>query len=465
MKRRLLALTPGETHEGGKPPYTGNTGGKNGSPAGCTAGTPFTVTALACDYWWNINTSFNPNVNLTDNDPNAAYPAPQPLVNGTTTFTQFFVTRNDTGWSVSVNGLGYVGYDTPNLVVAPNIATKLLALLPGQSEAWGTYASTQPGRSGMPADMAAGTPVQITLRSCDDYYNFQSVDNSLISIAATDPNMSIPANRNLSNGVTFYTIIPVTAGTQTITVSDMQAPFMASNRSDVYHVNTGPVSRLQVLVPGETSLPGSASGKQGTVAVQTAGIPFNVTVNATDLFWNIKLDHNDAVGARLDTTDPWDINPSTQPLTNGTTIFAVTLVTRGAAHKLYAVDAGAYALEKDTSSIITVIPKIDQLAELKLQLVVPGETAVEGKWNNGVNPVPYGKSGLPSVETAGVNFTVTVNMVDKFWNVINSGVAMQYVQLMNVNKCDPFAVYPGSTSLTNRYHHVHGATADQRLWR
>jgi len=49
----------------------------------------------------------------------------------------------------------------------------------------------------------------------------------------------------------------------------------------------GSLSRLQVLVPGETAAPGMSSGKTGTPSPQTAGIPFSVTVNACDDSWTV----------------------------------------------------------------------------------------------------------------------------------------------------------------------------------
>ena len=49
----------------------------------------------------------------------------------------------------------------------------------------------------------------------------------------------------------------------------------------------GPFSRLQVLLPGETAAPGTSSGKTGSPAAQTAGIPFYVTVRACDSSWEL----------------------------------------------------------------------------------------------------------------------------------------------------------------------------------
>jgi hypothetical protein len=51
--------------------------------------------------------------------------------------------------------------------------------------------------------------------------------------------------------------------------------------------SAGPYSRLQVLLPGESPAPGTPSGKTGTPRAQVVGVPFDITVRATDNTWNL----------------------------------------------------------------------------------------------------------------------------------------------------------------------------------
>src|SRR5262245_65732571 len=51
--------------------------------------------------------------------------------------------------------------------------------------------------------------------------------------------------------------------------------------------SAGPYSRLQVLLPGESPAPGTGSGKTGTPRAQVVGVPFDITVRATDNTWNL----------------------------------------------------------------------------------------------------------------------------------------------------------------------------------
>src|SRR5207247_5283605 len=61
-------------------------------------------------------------------------------------------------------------------------------------------------------------------------------------------------------------------------------------------VSPAAFAKLQLLMPGETAAPGSASGKTGTPTAYTAGTPSNVTVNAVDNFWNTVNTITDTVG-------------------------------------------------------------------------------------------------------------------------------------------------------------------------
>ena len=61
-------------------------------------------------------------------------------------------------------------------------------------------------------------------------------------------------------------------------------------------VSPAAFTQLQLLVPGETTAPGSASGKTGTPNAQFIGTGFEVTVNAVDAYWNLIDTVSDTVG-------------------------------------------------------------------------------------------------------------------------------------------------------------------------
>ncbi len=87
-----------------------------------------------------------------------------------------------------------------------------------------------------------------------------------------------------------------------------------------------PFEKLQVLMPGETAAPNTPSGKTGTPTPQTAGLPFNVTVNAVDAVWN-RVSSTDTIA--ITSSDSTAALPANAALVGGTATFSVTFLTTG----------------------------------------------------------------------------------------------------------------------------------------
>jgi hypothetical protein len=88
-------------------------------------------------------------------------------------------------------------------------------------------------------------------------------------------------------------------------------------------------TKLQVLMPGETAAPGTATGKTGTPDPQFAGAPVTVTVNAVDANWNLATSASDTI--RITSNDGLATLPADLPLLGGTATFQVTFNTVGSA--------------------------------------------------------------------------------------------------------------------------------------
>src|SRR5256886_5193509 len=190
------------------------------------------------------------------------------------------------------------------------------------------------------------------------------------------------------------------ATTATLTTTSLQGRMSIALRP--------PFTKLQLLVPGETAAPGTGSGKTGTPTAQTAGTAFTVTVNAVDANWYLVNTVTDTVG--ITSTDTNATLPGNAALASGTKTFSVTLMTSGT-KTLTATDITDGTKTANTSPSITV----NAGTFVKLQLLVPGETAAPGTSSGGP-----GKTGSPSARSAGSSFTVTVNAVDANWNVVTS---------------------------------------------
>jgi hypothetical protein len=112
-------------------------------------------------------------------------------------------------------------------------------------------------------------------------------------------------------------------------------------------------TQLQVLMPGETNAPGTATGKTGTPDAQTAGTSFNVTVNAVDATWHvIPLSANDNIA--ITTSDDTQATlPANATLVGGTKTFSLTFWT-GASYTVTATDTTDTTKKPDTGSSTTV---------------------------------------------------------------------------------------------------------------
>ncbi|HTO93630.1 MAG TPA: hypothetical protein VMM80_04640, partial [Bacteroidota bacterium] len=161
----------------------------------------------------------------------------------------------------------------------------------------------------------------------------------------------------------------VTTTTFTLTLSGDGGDTAMSATVNV-RPNTVPktLSRLQVLLPGERAAPGTTTGKTGTPSPQSAGTPFTVTVNGTDVNWDVVSTATDVI--HLSATDTRAVIPADGPLVSGTRSVSVTLNSTGTA-VLTASDVTTGAVTSASSPAITVGPG----ALAGLQLLLPGETA------------------------------------------------------------------------------------------
>ncbi len=320
----------------------------------------------------------------------------------------------------SVSGQKVVSVNT----TAP---TELRVLSPGVSRAPGVVG----GITGGPQTRTAGISFNATVDACDNYWNVVPSTSTTVKLTTTDQyatpaqiSKNLTDSSGLPQGTTVYAVTLVTRGNWSLTAQDMAGPLTQSTLANV-PVQSAAANRLLMLVPGEAGVYGKppytsqVGGKNTTVtAQQVAGVPFTVTVSACDYYWN-KVDTYAGNIAAV-TSDNFSIVPSTQVLTNGTTTFNITLVTSATSYVSASVYQGT-ALSSATSDGIYVGPT----TAAKLQLLVPGETACPGKANQPETNLfgtsqTWGKLNTPSQMTVGTSYYVTVNLVDRFYNVVST---------------------------------------------
>lgn len=125
----------------------------------------------------------------------------------------------------------------------------------------------------------------------------------------------------------------------------------------------GAFSSLQLLLPGEIAAPGSPTGKAGVPAVQVAGMPFTVVVNAVDSNYNLVTSASDSV--QFTGSDPGAALPPRAPLVSGSQTSNVTL-RAGRSQTITASDVSDPSKGASTSAPILVKAVVDPAVAVAL---------------------------------------------------------------------------------------------------
>jgi hypothetical protein len=207
--------------------------------------------------------------------------------------------------------------------VDPGPFSGLQVLLPGESPRGGT----SDGKEGTPTTQQAGTAFTLTVRAVDSFWNLVSGVGDSIALGSTDLAAGMPARTKLTGG---QALIPTTlyrTGPQRIWASDITTPAIRPDTSSAVIVTGGPFARVLVLAPGEFSLPGSPTGRGGAATDQSINYAFNVTVLATDNWWNPVGGVTHVV--RITSDDPLATLPPDQALVDGRAEMTVRLARGG----------------------------------------------------------------------------------------------------------------------------------------
>ncbi len=342
---RLQVLLPGETAA----PGTGS--GKSGSPRAQVAGVPFNVTVNACDNTWAAVTTVTNSIQITSSDASATLPGPAQLNAGTRTFT---VTMNAAG-SFNVQARDLTDNTIPNATSAL-AAVQVLASFTfdtisqkhkyaGQDDAT-TLTARDPN-----GNVVTGYTGPVGLREITSY------GDGRVTVGPAHTSDTVTLTNGVWNGnIRMYRAdeTSINRGNVNKYAYDLANP-AKNGTSDPFIVHPGSFSRVQIVVPGETPLPGSVSGKTGSPATQAVGTGFVVNVYATDAYWNLIAGVADNVRVVSNTDNAETVSPASGPLSNGTRQFTVTLNTVGA-QTLTVTDLTNGSITSMTSPSIQVIP-------------------------------------------------------------------------------------------------------------
>ncbi|HKW51119.1 MAG TPA: hypothetical protein VJQ53_05230, partial [Candidatus Eisenbacteria bacterium] len=335
---RLQVLLPGETAA------PGTVNGKTGTPKAQVVGIPFDITVRACDNTWTTVTTISNSIQITSSDASATLPSPAQLNSGTRTFT---VTMNSGG------NFNVLAHDQTDNTIPDGVSAQVLT----QVLASFTFENISQKHK------YAGVADATTLTARDPNGNVvtgYSGPAGLKELTSFGDGRIVPASVTLTNGVWSGNVTMYRADESSINrgnankyAYDLNNP-AKNGTSDPFIVHPGSFSKVQIVVPGETPLPGSVSGVTGSPATQAVGTAFVASVYATDAYWN-PVGSGDNVRV-VSNTDPAEtVSPSSGTMSNGFRTFTVTLNTVGT-QTLTASDLTNGSITATTSPGIQVIP-------------------------------------------------------------------------------------------------------------
>ena len=211
-----------------------------------------------------------------------------------------------------------------------------------------------------------GDVFDVTITAQDSANKTVSSGILVISVAAAGSLMEFDWNSDGTYGDNSGTLV---AGVKTIKARNKRAEITATivATSGAFTTTTPPsvtttalaFSKLQVLAPGETAAPGTATGKNGAPPYYLVGTPFNVTVNAVDAYWNF-ISTAPADTIAILSTDNTATLPADAALAAGTQTFSVTFNQRGTFTVTATNTSNALIANGVSASIVSALPIVWQ---------------------------------------------------------------------------------------------------------
>src|SRR5207237_4082122 len=130
-------------------------------------------------------------------------------------------------------------------------SVKPARLGPGEAAAPGTAS----GKTGAPTARTAGTAFSVTVNAVDANWNLVTNITDTAGITSSDANATLPVNAALVSGTKTFNVTFKTAGSATLTASDITDITKTANTSPPITINAGAVTKLQILLQGESAAP------------------------------------------------------------------------------------------------------------------------------------------------------------------------------------------------------------------
>ncbi len=174
------------------------------------------------------------------------------------------------------------------ITIISNDPTKLFIILPGES----LMSGSPQGRTHTPLPQVAGRSFNVTVYIVDNWFNPVSGRIDLIDFYGSDSFAQFTPG-HLNNGSGTFPTIFRTKGQHYLIARPALSSSISADISNTFSVIPGQFSRILLLFPGETNLPGDTTtliyntpGKTDNLTDQYVKEPFLVRVYSTDSCWN-----------------------------------------------------------------------------------------------------------------------------------------------------------------------------------
>jgi hypothetical protein len=443
---QLLILGPGQSIEAGR--QSGGNGRLSGSTQTSTrtAGVNFTLTAYACDAYWNTCTAAGQQVTLSSEDPS-------------------FSNQNQTFGG----GASSVTFPTVNLHTVGDGLLTMTATAPGVTLNTDNVPLQATSLNNLGISIVApATTTQngnASVRGYDVYGNTVSVAGTttlyLIQGGASGTTISAAASSwSLQGGSISGTGINITVGTgysgtlnvrragnnYHVRVYNAGAAVQYSNSAPPFSVLVGPAARYLVVMPGQTHTPGeryySIWGRNGQApdgrpsVAQTAGVPFNALIVAADLYGN-QVDRTEVLS----------------PNWNGTTYLTQQDGSASVSPNPISVSSGSaspsFTLTLATQTQVLSVPT-NGLALTDSGIFVVNSTALH-----------HMSISVGASQTAGNAFTATIRAEDQYNNAVTTFNSPVYLTCPNLDYSVPTQSVIQVTGALSYY----GSASTTACWR
>ena len=274
-----------------------------GFPINVTAGADGSVVITAYDAFGNVASDYTGTVSLTSSDARAVLPS------------SYTFSAADAGKHRFAVGLDTAGIQ---MIAATDTTTASITGVESDISVQAAAATTLT-IAGFPSIVTAGTANQVTVTAYDAYGNVAIGYIGKVSLTSSDPGASLPSSYRFvtaDKGTHRFAVGLDTAGTQTITATDMATASVPSSTESGITVRAAPAKTFKVT---------------GFPATDTAGASSDVTVTAYDAYGNVATGYTGTIAFRASDAKALSAAPSFSFVTAdaGTHTFSIAFETVG----------------------------------------------------------------------------------------------------------------------------------------